>query len=47
MITGINFGGLEKPKPKPKPTPKVAPLPAEYLQPKSNNKIKNRSPKSI
>jgi hypothetical protein len=45
MITGINFGGLEKPKPK--PTPKVAPLPAEYLQPKSNNKIKNRSPKSI
>lgn len=45
MITGINFGGLSKPPPKPKP--RVAPLPAEYLRPKPNNKIKNRSPKSI
>ena len=45
MITGINFGGLEKPKPR--PTPKIAPLPAEYLQPKPNLTIKNRPQKSI
>jgi hypothetical protein len=45
MITGIVFGGLGKPASKPKPL--LAPLPAEYQQPKPNLTIKNRTPKPL
>ena len=44
MITGINFGGLEKPQPKAKPL--IAPTPEEHKD-RQLEVVRNPKPKQI
>jgi hypothetical protein len=44
VITGINFGGLEKPQPKAKPL--IAPTPEEHKD-QQLEVVKNSKPKQI
>jgi len=44
MITGINFGGLEKPQPKAKPL--IAPTPEEHKD-QQLEVVRNPKPKQI